>query len=37
VGGASDGTGHLQTVLAKIGNFCIAGIIIFVIAEIFVM
>ncbi|CAF4619196.1 unnamed protein product [Rotaria sp. Silwood1] len=37
VGGAHDETGHLQIILAKIGNFCIIGIAIFVVAEIFVM
>ena len=29
--------GHLQMILAKIGNFCIVGIVIFIVAEIFVM
>ncbi|CAF0934383.1 unnamed protein product [Adineta steineri] len=37
VGGAHDEIGHLQTILAKIGNFCIIAIAIFIIAEIFVM
>ncbi|CAF3927872.1 unnamed protein product [Rotaria sp. Silwood2] len=37
VGGAHDEVGHLQTILAKIGNFCIIGITIFIIAEILVM
>ncbi|KAJ1922942.1 ATPase 4, plasma membrane-type [Tieghemiomyces parasiticus] len=34
---AGDDIGHLQTVLAKIGNFCIISIAIFLVAEIFVM
>ncbi|KAJ1978783.1 hypothetical protein H4R34_003070 [Dimargaris verticillata] len=34
---AGDDIGHLQTVLAKIGNFCICSIAIFLVAEIFVM
>jgi H+-transporting ATPase len=37
VGNAHDEIGHLQTILAKIGNFCIITIGIFIIAEIFVM
>ncbi|KAI8320191.1 plasma-membrane proton-e, partial [Martensiomyces pterosporus] len=37
VAGANEGMGHLQQVLAKIGNFCIFSIGIFLIAEIFVM
>lgn len=37
VSSANDETGHLQKVLAKIGNFCIVGIALFVIAEIVVM
>jgi len=37
VGGSDDEMGHLQKILAKIGNFCIVGITIFIIAEIFVM
>lgn len=37
VGGSQDEMGHLQKILAKIGNFCIVGIAIFIIAEIFVM
>ncbi|KAJ1944667.1 ATPase 4, plasma membrane-type, partial [Linderina pennispora] len=37
VAGANEGTGHLQQVLAKIGNFCIISIAIFLVAEIFVM
>lgn len=37
VGGAHDETGHLQTIMAKIGNFCICGIVIFIIAEILCM
>ena len=37
VGNADDEIGHLQTILAKIGNFCIIGIAIFIIAEIIVM
>ncbi|CAF1066729.1 unnamed protein product [Adineta ricciae] len=37
VGSANDEVGHLQTILAKIGNFCIVAIGIFIIAEIFVM
>jgi H+-transporting ATPase len=36
-GGARDEMGHLQMILAKIGNFCIVVIIIFIISEIFVM
>ena len=37
VGGARDGMGHLQMIMAKIGNFCLVGISIFIIAEILVM
>ncbi len=37
VGGAHGEVGHLQTILAQIGNFCIVGIVIFIVAEIFVM
>jgi H+-transporting ATPase len=37
VGGARDEMGHLQMILAKIGNFCIVGITLFVILEILVM
>ena len=37
VGGAHDEIGHLQIILAKIGQFCIVGIVIFVVAEILVM
>jgi H+-transporting ATPase len=37
VGSARDGTGHLQKVLAKIGNFCMVSIALFIIAEIIVM
>ena len=37
VGSAHDEVGHLQLILAKIGNFCIIVIAIFVIAEILVM
>lgn len=37
VGGAHNETGHLQTILAQIGNFCIAGIVIFIVAEILCM
>jgi H+-transporting ATPase len=37
VGGSRDELGHLQKILAKIGNFCIVGIAIFIIAEIIVM
>lgn len=36
-GGARDELGHLQKILAKIGNFCIISIAIFIIAEIIVM
>ncbi|PIA16271.1 plasma membrane ATPase 1 [Coemansia reversa NRRL 1564] len=34
---ANKGTGHLQQVSTKVGNFCICSIAIFLIAEIFVM
>jgi H+-transporting ATPase len=37
VGGSRDEMGHLQQILAKIGNFCIVCIVIFIIAEILVM
>ena len=37
VGGSRDELGHLQKILAKIGNFCIVGIAIFIVAEILVM
>ncbi|CAF4876145.1 unnamed protein product [Rotaria sp. Silwood1] len=37
VSGSKDEMGHLQQILAKIGNFCIVGISIFIIAEIIVM
>ncbi|CAF1420991.1 unnamed protein product [Rotaria magnacalcarata] len=37
VGNSSDEIGHLQTILAKIGNFCIIGIAMFIVAEILVM
>ncbi|CAF0959878.1 unnamed protein product [Didymodactylos carnosus] len=37
VGEAGDEAGHLQKILAKIGNFCICGIVIFIVAEILVM
>ena len=37
VGGSGDEMGHLQKILAKIGNFCIICIAIFIVAEIFVM
>ncbi|CAF4502305.1 unnamed protein product [Rotaria socialis] len=37
VGSSSDEIGHLQIILAKIGNFCIIGIVIFLVAEILVM
>ncbi|KAJ1735003.1 hypothetical protein H4217_000454 [Coemansia sp. RSA 1939] len=37
VASANEGMGHLQQVLAKIGNFCICSIAIFLVAEIFVM
>jgi H+-transporting ATPase len=37
VGGSTDELGHLQKILARIGNFCIVVIAIFIIAEIFVM
>ena len=37
VGDAHDEIGHLQTILAKIGDFCIIAIGIFLIAEIIVM
>lgn len=37
VGNAHDEIGHLQIILAKIGNFCIIAIGLFLLAEIFVM
>lgn len=37
VGNAQDEIGHLQAILAKIGNFCIIAIALFLIAEIIVM
>ena len=37
VGGAGNEIGHLQKVLAKIGNFCMVGIVTFIITEIIVM
>ena len=37
VGDAGDDVGHLQTILAKIGNFCLISIGIFVVIEILVM
>jgi hypothetical protein len=37
VHGVHNDMGHLQMILAKIGNFCIVGIVIFMVAEIFVM
>lgn len=37
VGNAHDEIGHLQTILAKIGHFCIIAIGLFLIAEIMVM
>ncbi|ORZ01232.1 E1-E2 ATPase-domain-containing protein [Syncephalastrum racemosum] len=37
VGDAGDDIGHLQTILAKIGNFCLVSIGIFVVIEILVM
>jgi H+-transporting ATPase len=37
VGEAGDDVGHLQTILAKIGNFCLCSIGIFVVLEILVM
>ena len=37
VGSANDEIGHLQLILAKIGNFCIVAIAIFIVAEIIVM
>ncbi|KAJ2160988.1 hypothetical protein GGF46_001847 [Coemansia sp. RSA 552] len=36
VAGANEGAGHLQQILAMIGNFCICSIAIFLVAEIFV-
>ncbi|KAI7890895.1 uncharacterized protein EV154DRAFT_234891 [Mucor mucedo] len=37
VGDAGDDVGHLQTILAKIGNFCLCTISLFVLIEILVM
>ena len=37
VGSANDEIGHLQLILAKIGNFCIVAIAIFIVIEIIVM
>lgn len=37
VGDAGDDVGHLQSILAKIGNFCLCSIGIFLVAEILVM
>ncbi|KAF7722255.1 plasma membrane H+-ATPase [Apophysomyces ossiformis] len=37
VGEAGDDVGHLQTILAKIGNFCLCSIGIFIVLEILVM
>ncbi|KAG0741849.1 hypothetical protein G6F62_007343 [Rhizopus arrhizus] len=37
VGDANDDVGHLQTILAKIGNFCLVTITLFIILEILVM
>ncbi|CAO3684724.1 hypothetical protein G6F70_004873 [Rhizopus microsporus] len=37
VGDAGDETGHLQSILAKIGNFCLCSIGLFVVLEILVM
>ncbi|CEP09717.1 hypothetical protein [Parasitella parasitica] len=37
VGDAGDDVGHLQTILAKIGNFCLCTISIFIVLEILVM
>jgi H+-transporting ATPase len=37
VGEAGDDVGHLQTILAKIGNFCLCTITLFVVIEILVM
>ncbi|KAG2224450.1 hypothetical protein INT45_010516 [Circinella minor] len=37
VGEANEGIGHLQTILAKIGNFCLCSIGIFLVVEILVM
>ncbi|CAF0761053.1 unnamed protein product [Adineta steineri] len=34
---AQNDMGHLQLILSKIGNFCIVGIVIFIVAEILVM
>ncbi|KAI8985261.1 E1-E2 ATPase-domain-containing protein [Pilobolus umbonatus] len=37
VGDANDDVGHLQTILAKIGNFCLCVISLFIVLEILVM
>lgn len=37
VGSSRDGVGHLQMMVAKIGNFCLIGISIFIAAEILVI
>jgi len=37
VGRDDDTTGHLQKILAQIGNFCLVTIGVFVLAEIFVL
>ncbi|RCH81148.1 plasma membrane H+-ATPase, partial [Rhizopus azygosporus] len=37
VGDANDDVGHLQTILAKIGNFCLVTITLFIVLEILVM
>lgn len=37
VGDAGDEMGHLQSILAKIGNFCLVSIGIFLVVEILVM
>lgn len=37
VGDAGDDVGHLQSILAKIGNFCLCSIGVFLVAEILVM
>ncbi|KAG2233702.1 hypothetical protein INT48_009446 [Thamnidium elegans] len=37
VGDAGDDVGHLQSILAKIGNFCLCSIGLFLVAEILVM
>ena len=35
--GGQDDMGHLQLIMASIGNFCMIGIGIFIVAEILVM